>query len=195
MPTGYTAKIKNGISFEEYALGCARAFGATIMMRDDPQDKEIPEKFEQSNHYVEKLAEVTKAYADLHEMTKEELSLAADQEYRAAEFRRIEHLGEIEKLNQLYNEMLNRVKNWQTPTQDHEEFHKFMRTQIEESIKFDCDSRYYMTSTKRVTGKQYYDNEIIRIKRDIAYYKEEHNKELERTSSRNKWIKSLRDSL
>lgn len=27
MPTGYTAEVQKGISFDKYALGCARAFG------------------------------------------------------------------------------------------------------------------------------------------------------------------------
>jgi hypothetical protein len=35
MPTGYTDKIKDGISFEEFVLSCARQFGACISMRDD----------------------------------------------------------------------------------------------------------------------------------------------------------------
>src|SRR6056297_1005549 len=57
MPTGYTHQIKDGISFEKYALGCARAFGATISMRDDPPDAEIPEKFDESDHHLEKIKE------------------------------------------------------------------------------------------------------------------------------------------
>lgn len=40
MPTGYTADIKDGITFRDFALRCARAFGATIMQRDE--DISIP---------------------------------------------------------------------------------------------------------------------------------------------------------
>jgi hypothetical protein len=34
MPTGYTAKIYNGVpqTFEEFALDCARTFGALITL-------------------------------------------------------------------------------------------------------------------------------------------------------------------
>ena len=46
MPTGYTAPIKDGISFNDFMWGCARAFGALIMMRDDPPGTPIPERFE-----------------------------------------------------------------------------------------------------------------------------------------------------
>lgn len=53
MPTGYTANIKNGITFEEFALDCARNFGALIIMRDEPKDAPIPEQFEASKHHEE----------------------------------------------------------------------------------------------------------------------------------------------
>lgn len=36
MPTGYTADIKDGIDFKTYAMNCARAFGACVMLRDEP---------------------------------------------------------------------------------------------------------------------------------------------------------------
>ena len=34
MPTGYTADIKDGIDFKTYAMNCARAFGARVMLRE-----------------------------------------------------------------------------------------------------------------------------------------------------------------
>ena len=41
MPTGYTAIIEDdpNCTFEQYLMRCARAFGATVTMRDDPLDK------------------------------------------------------------------------------------------------------------------------------------------------------------
>lgn len=41
MPTGYTDAIKDGISFNQFILSCARAFGALITMRDEPSS--VPE--------------------------------------------------------------------------------------------------------------------------------------------------------
>lgn len=37
MPTGYTSPLYEGkeISFEQFALRCARNFGALVMMRDE----------------------------------------------------------------------------------------------------------------------------------------------------------------
>lgn len=47
MPTGYTSPLYEGkeISFEQFALRCARNFGALVMMREEPLDTPIPEKF------------------------------------------------------------------------------------------------------------------------------------------------------
>ena len=44
MPTGYTSGVATGEikDFKTYALQCARAFGACIMLRDEPMSDEIP---------------------------------------------------------------------------------------------------------------------------------------------------------
>ncbi len=57
MPTGYTADIAKGITFQQYAWSCARAFGALVMMRDEPSDAPIPEAFTPSDYHVKALAE------------------------------------------------------------------------------------------------------------------------------------------
>ena len=53
MPTGYTAKIANGISFQEFAMDCARGMGACIDLRDEPEggDK-IPDAFPPSDYHL-----------------------------------------------------------------------------------------------------------------------------------------------
>ena len=45
MPSGYTEGVASGkvTEFKEYALLCARAFGACISLRDEPLSLEIPE--------------------------------------------------------------------------------------------------------------------------------------------------------
>ena len=62
MPTGYTSDIYDGkdISFREYALKCARNFGAYVEMRDSSLDTEMPTEFEPSTYYRDKLDEALK---------------------------------------------------------------------------------------------------------------------------------------
>jgi len=56
MPTGYTTDIYNGkdVSFRDFALNCARAFGACIMQRDDPADET---KAEFDSYVIERIAD------------------------------------------------------------------------------------------------------------------------------------------
>jgi hypothetical protein len=84
MPTGYTNKIYNGdkVTFPEYALTCARAFDALVMMRDDDNDAEIPNEFKPSLYSAGKIAEARKlgiAFAKHTEAVWERLNEAAYQ--------------------------------------------------------------------------------------------------------------------
>lgn len=72
MPSAYTAPVQDGkiTEFKDFAILCARAFGACIDMRDDPLDKPIPEAFSPvTKHYDEALATATNKLAALRAMT------------------------------------------------------------------------------------------------------------------------------
>lgn len=60
MPTGYTYPVaeEKVDTLAEFALQCARAFGACVTMRDEPSNKPIPEEFKPSLHYQKKLDEM-----------------------------------------------------------------------------------------------------------------------------------------
>ena len=49
MPTGYTVALYEGkdVTFEDFVMGCSRAFGALISLRDEP-NAPIPEEFKVS---------------------------------------------------------------------------------------------------------------------------------------------------
>lgn len=51
-------------TFPEFAMRCARNFGALIMMRDEPLDAPIPEKFEPSGYYKKEYEKAKAAYED-----------------------------------------------------------------------------------------------------------------------------------
>ncbi len=56
MPTGYTAAVQNGTvtRFADFAMNCARAFGALVELRDE-MDAPIPDTFKPSTHHSESL--------------------------------------------------------------------------------------------------------------------------------------------
>lgn len=67
MPTGYTAPIYEGkqITFPEFAMQCARAFGALIDMRDDPMDSPIPDAFVPDTYHARELVKAREQLADM----------------------------------------------------------------------------------------------------------------------------------
>lgn len=196
MPTGYTAAIENGISFEEYAMNCARAFGALITMRDDPPDAKIPDEFVPSD-YANKLMEDAQAkLARLRAMSDEDADAGARAAYDAVCASHAQAIGKANALRRKYSDMLRKVIDWVPPSSDHVELKKFMVSQINESIEFDCSTRYYNENKPvRMTGKEWRAKEIAAALRDIEYYSRQHREELDRVAKRSEWVRQLRTSL
>tara|TARA_R110000850_G_C9803990_1_gene450716 strand:- start:144 stop:731 length:588 start_codon:yes stop_codon:yes gene_type:complete len=195
MPTGYTAEVQKGISFNKYALNCARAFGALITMRDEPSDKEIPEKLEPSDYHFKAKVKAEDSLSALNSLSSEAANKKALDAFNSAELNRTEKLKEEATIEVRYNEMLSKAKLWESPSKDHDKLKEFMVSQLEESIRFDCGSSYYEKPTVKLTGKQWRSEQIERAHKDIAYQIKNYREEVERTDSRNKWIDLLRDSI
>src|SRR5690349_8327887 len=195
MPTGYTAAIADGISFKQYAMSCARAFGALVLMRDDPMSAEIPQSFEPSAYHTAALTKANARLDELNGMTLFEAGEAAEKAWQAAEADRLHYLSKSRELRRKYEAMLDQVKTWKPPTADHEGMAKFMREQIEESMRFDCSEEYYSEPTPKLSATEWLDEEKKKAMHDIEYHGKENVTEVARTNSRNAWIAALRESL
>lgn len=196
MPTGYTAALHDGkdITFTQFALTCVRAMGVTIMQRDDPLDSPLETEREPSPFTRDRLIELKAKLAE--QKARSLKDWAADerenrQNVNAAVAASIQIAAE--RLAR-YKEMLGHVEAWTPPTEEHENFKKFMTDQLTESIKFDCDTRYQKTQERR-SAEEFRDVTIAETERTVAYYEEEWAKEQERTESRNKWIRDFLESL
>lgn len=196
MPTGYTADIKDGITFNTFAMNCARAFGACVMLRDEPGggDK-IPDAFEPSNYHAQQVEKAQDALAEFRALTPSQHMREASKAWDAAETQRIVRLDEKRAQRKAYEDMLAKVKAWTPPTPEHDGLKEFMRSQIAQSIDFDCDESYCSTPTVRLTGEQWAAQRLAHLQRDIAYHQKEHAEEVQRTSGRTEWVKALRASL
>lgn len=194
MPTGYTAAIADDISFEQYALGCARAFGALVTMRDEPSDAPIPEKFEPSTYYQRMLEESHATLEKISTWTPEQVAI----EYRADFDNRMKaHQDRLQRsavLRAKYDAMLDQVRAWKAPTSDHIEYKSFMEKQITESIEFDCCTKYD-EPPQIEDPMQWRDNWVEDLHERIDRYEQQHRAEVERAHSRTQWVKALRDSL
>ncbi len=195
MPTGYTAAIKDGISFKKYAMDCARAFGACIDMRDEPADKEIPAAFELSNYHVAKIEEAVAEIASIAALTMTECVAGAQADYDSEVERWAETKRKSDELKDKYEAMLAEVQAWKPPTPEHEELKRFMRDQILESIRFDCRDDEFERQIPRLTATEWLAKKTEAANRSLAYHTAEHAKEVQRNEGRTAWVSALRQSL
>lgn len=74
MANGYTYRVEDGeiTSLRDFALFCARAFGAAITMRDEPLSTPLPKAFEPDNYYLNVLEAEKKNLDYLYSLTPEE---------------------------------------------------------------------------------------------------------------------------
>ncbi len=193
MPTGYTAKIKDGVSFREYALSCARAFGALITMRDDSPDAPIPDEFKPSDHYAKEQARAQTELDGLLGMNLAGALVEARAEFDAEIRRREKHRQDNADLRAKYEAMRVQAQAWKPPTPDHEGLHAFMLSQIIKSIQFDC---YEIEGSPALLSPEaWLTDKIAEARRRVAMYAEEQTKENERCRSRSEWVRALKASL
>jgi len=187
--------MEKGQTFQEFVMGCARAFGALIEMRDSPTDAPIPDKFEPSDYHTKRLIESREKLAKLKAMTdaeKESFWIAE----KDADIKRIEQWLEKDRAqNKRLEDMAAQVKSWNPPTDDHRGLKDFMLQQISIS-KNGID--YIQTSLAEATEKPataYYVAAVSEAARSIKYHTEENAKEIERVNGRSEWVQQLRASI
>jgi hypothetical protein len=196
MPTSYTAAIADDISFNDFVMGCARAMGALISMRDSPSDAVIPEWFVPSAYHKVEASNCFEQINVLCKMPIDELEKTAFESYSAELAARADAIRGKDLLRHKYSAMLEQVNAWETPTPDHLEFKSFMVDQINTSLIFDCDDSYYKEQVPlRLSGEEWLKKELLLLQKSHKYHLEEQSKEVDRTERRNLWLRQLRESL
>lgn len=196
MPTGYTEGVCTGriSSFYDYAMGCARAFGALIMMKEEPSGTPIPDRFEPSDYHQKKIAETEKELAEVLALSYEECEKRAIDEYSAAIGSQNNRLEENDRKLARYNAMLSEAKKYTPPTAEHEGFAEFLVKQIEDSIKWD-DISDYIEEPVLLSREEWKDEKIKVLHHELDYHRRMHDEEVQMTEGRNEWIRNLKESL
>jgi len=197
MPSGYTADLEN-VSFSEFALRCARGFGALITMRDEALDVPIPDRIEASNYFRDTLREGFEALVNVESWDASHAEIERMAAYAQAIERHEKLLSKSDTMRKCYEAMIQRVENWTPPTPDHTGLKDFMLKQLLESIKYDCFDEKNLSMPKvpkAHTGQDYKHERLCIILDDIGYRAKEYREELERSRERTDWLRSLRLSL
>lgn len=196
MPTGYTAGVADGTTttFTAFALTCARAFGATLDMRDLPLDAVIPERFEPSDHHSRGIAEAKLELARLRALSPGDAQREMQQEHSRDMARWRQRSAEDAVKRVRYQVMLDAVATTAPPTPEHTKFWEFMRGQLVESLRFDCGGKYNVMPTL-MRWPQWVASKIVKTQWSLDYDTEHLDKELGRAAHNSQWVNALRGEL
>lgn len=194
MPTGYTYPVADGkiTEFSDFALLCARGFGALITMRDDAMDAPIPEAIApETKYYDERIATDSKRMGEVQAMTVADAETSAIEEHRQALASRAKYLADKDAEAARLNAMLAKVRAWTPPGPDHTEMKKFMIEQLTMSLPGD----YAPAIPALLDWSSWRQKEIDRLADSVVRNQKERDREIERARTRTEWVRALRSSL
>lgn len=198
MPTGYTEPVQKGeiTELSDFALLCARAFGALVTMRDEPLSKPVPQEFEVDPGYQTRLDDAVNKQAEFWAMSESE-------KLEMWEAERVERLNyarngikEKEEQAKRYKAMLAKVEAWKPPTGAHWELAEFMKEQLQGSIEFECNTSVYNHIILTIPNfEEWKHDKQLSLAARVTHCEHLLAEEVERVNGRNQWLKQLRDSL
>lgn len=196
MATGYTAPVQSGEvdTLEAFALRCARAFGALVMMRDDPMDAPIPERIDFDTSFHDKeLAAAEARLAELATMSPHERERAADLAHSAELDRWERRVSADELTHHRYSTMLAKVEAWAVPD-DLAKLRSFMIEQLVSSMEFDC-AFLNDPPPKPLAADEWHAAEVTKATWSRDYHTEQRAKAAARAADATRWLDQLRASV
>jgi hypothetical protein len=196
MPTGYTAAVQAGCSFEEFVWRAARGMVANWRLRDDSMDTPIP-RYEPFSYYAKKLEEAKEKLVWIMNLSPEEIAAACAKEKEKI----ISNYSEMNKSKdedrKKYQAMLDKVEAWVPPTPDHVRFKEFMREQLVSTIGADCSPcKLIMTDFLEYDDPmKWWKRAVERAEKDVAYHQKEYENDVRSAEESNRWNDALRKSV
>lgn len=196
MPTGYTSDIYEGkeISAKKYILKCARAFGANVTIREEGLDFEIP-IYEPNDFHLKNIERTKLNIEKLSSKTDEEIEKEINDNYEKRLKENQESIQKKLELEKRYTKILEDVRNWNPPTDEHINLKEYAINQLLDSINHDCDTRYYEQEIEKESVAEYRISKLKYLTEDLERSIESHKKEVENVNKRNEWNRLLKESL
>lgn len=192
MTTGYTYVLieKPETTFAQFALRCARAFGACIEMRDESIDRAPPAIVEPAAYVRDALDKAYEAHREAEALTLDEAEIRAEAEYASRLESRREYEERHARETALFTKMLEEIDAWVPPTKEHEGLKAFMRQQVETSI-----SKRYDYAVPKQSGAEWLESLRRTTAESVTRAAREWEKERVSAAERTAWLKALRESL
>lgn len=192
MPTGYTQKILDGCTFEEFVMECAKRIG--YLYKYGRSGEDIPEKIELNTYHKEQIEKYKEKIEKLNSMTIEDAKEKLKEKRKKLEKDRQATINRNEEIKEKYNDMLEKVRNWNPPTKEHEPIKEFMIEQIDKSKDWDehsipkINEIYYKP-------KKWLEKQKESCIDTLNHHQKSWREELEYNKKQNRWLKKLRESL
>ncbi len=200
MPTGYTYRIidEPDLTFSQFALDCARAFGACIDLRDEPRDTPILDEFKPSSYHQEALATAKKTVSYLQGLTHEQRVAFGESEKLKRRQGLVESREKCLLASQRLQQMRLQVAAWEPPSPDHVELKNFMLSQIDDTIKHDGSVSYEDTRLRDLEAQgplEFYGLALAAACAAVPYHEKRLAEDIKRANERTLWVRQLRESL
>lgn len=199
--TGYTSQlIERNLDFKQFALVCARAFGAFVEIRDEPLSSPLPDKITSDVSYEEeRLSETKESLKRLTKMNKRQrIKYIKDKDVEYYNFIQNELVKDAKLIRQLTPVLIDAEK-WEAPTSEHDGLKQFILSQLRgelESANWSFD--YYikaLNETKNTNYLERFNDILTRLKEDVERYDETIKDIIDRTENKNTWYQDLVSSL
>jgi len=193
MPTGYTSGVQNGkiTTFEQYAIGCMRAF--LVDMKESGLSDPI-EAIEPSDYHSKEFWRCSNQLADIRDMTDEQIELALKAETELAEKEIADRKAGKTRELERYSAMMSIAKSYIAPTKEHSKFRQFMIEQLGDSIEHDCRMTE-LIYPKAKTPAEWREGRIEYLMREMSYHYEKNLEEIKHCAERNEWVLQAMQSI
>lgn len=173
MPTGYTSDLYDGkdVSFEDFTLSCARAFGYWVHQRDEGFDQK-PRIRQVDTYYLNSVAQDKKALRDWKAMSDDEKYDQWRDYADKTEARNAEYARETRERTARFQAMHDKVEAWDAP-----EGLENLKTFMKEQLSYDI--RDEPTPSEVMEFDEWVDNHEQFLVRSLTYSQERLDKELE----------------
>jgi hypothetical protein len=133
MSTGYTYKVEEGkiTELSDFVLECARGFMPFIHQREENGPNRLPTL--DTSYNSEQLAFHKEKLASFLALSKESRMILWDEEYKNAVKAHDDYIAVINKRNERYDAMIEKVLAWAPPTSEHVKLKEFMLSQLTSS--------------------------------------------------------------
>jgi len=188
MPTGYTAIVEEGGTFEKFVWRCARAMSPLFSMREKPFEEPIPDKIEPlSTYHLNGISRAKARLEELRAMTPAQIEAAALEAFRVDAAYWEETAIEARETLAKYEKMRERVEAWE-PAEAYAGLKEFMLQQIAASVAYTGEPE----KPKLVDGPDWHAQQLEICERDLNYHEGKWDEDLKAAEFATNWVQGLR---